>query len=431
MAMLAAMVRRFVLHQDRPARPVTPTNRRRDQLLAVALLVGACVTAPLFDWPTAGELSIWVLGAWALTLTAPLAFRRRFPLAVAVVVCAVFVAGQAAGIREHMVSQIAPFVALYTAGAWAVNRYRSVIVRVVLVVGLLTWLSTQVVALGGPLSSDLAAMPQLAVVALNVLANLLYLGAAIALGEVSWLAAVRLAALEARTAELQAERERTAAQAVALERVRIARELHDVVAHHVSVIGIQAGAARRVLGRAPGTPPRAEAALTAIEQNARHAVEELHHVLRALRSGDDGVEEPGPAHAVSTLGVDQIPALLAASQDAGTPARLQVLGLVRPLPPAVGLVLYRIAQEALTNVRKHAVPGAGADVRLVYQSDAVELSVEDSDGRRPVAPGAATGGLGQQGMRERAAAAGGAVHAGPTPHGYAVRASIPFSTVPA
>lgn len=250
MAMLAAMVRRFVLHQDRPARPVTPTNRRRDQLLAVVLLVGACVTAPLVDRPTAGELSIWVLGAWALTLTAPLAFRRRFPLAVAVVVCAVFVAGQAAGIREHMVSQIAPFVALYTAGAWAVNRYRSVIVRVVLVVGLLTWLSTQVVALGGPLSSDLAAMPQLAVVALNVLANLLYLGAAIALGEVSWLAAVRLAALEARTAELQAERERTAAQAVALERVRIARELHDVVAHHVSVIGIQAGAARRVLGRA-------------------------------------------------------------------------------------------------------------------------------------------------------------------------------------
>lgn len=399
-------------------------SRRRDVLLAGVLLIGAAVTGPLFDPPTSGERPAWLLTGWALALTGPLAVRRRFPLVVAFVVCAVFVTGQAAGISEHLISQIAPFIALYTAGAWAVNRYRSIIVRVLLVVGLLGWLGTQVGALGGPLSSELTPMPQAAAVALNVLANLLYLSAAIALGEVSWLAAVRLRALEARTAELSAERERTAAQAVALERVRIARELHDVIAHHVSVIGIQAGAARRVLGRTAESPPQAVAALTAIEQNARQAVEELHHTVLALRSDEDA-DEPDPANAVSTLGVNQISTLLTAAEDAGTPARLHVLGPVRPLPPAVSFVLYRIAQEALTNVRKHAGPGATADVRLVYQPLAVELSVEDSGGGHHSRSGLATLGLGQRGMQERAAAAGGTVHSGPTPHGYAVHAHIP------
>jgi signal transduction histidine kinase len=229
---------------------------------------------------------------------------------------------------------------------------------------------------------------------------------------------------------------------VELERSRIARELHDVVAHHVSVMGLQAGAARRVLERDPArasSDPRAVEALTVVEQNAREAVDELQRMLGALR-------EPGdvPSTTASTRGLAQLGELVAEAQAAGLPVSFAAVGEEKPVPPAIGLTVYRIAQESLTNVRKHAGPRASADVRLRYLADAVEIEVSD-DGAgaagadraarpRSAARGTAQAGsrLGQIGMRERVAAAGGELELGPKPRGgYRVRARLPLAATTA
>ncbi len=173
----------------------------------------------------------------------------------------------------------------------------------------------------------------------------------------AWTAAVAQHELAQRTVELAAERERSAAQAVALERVRIARELHDVVAHHVSLMGVQAGAARRVLDR---DPAQAAASLTVVEGSARTAVEELRRMLGTLRdAGADGRD--APTDAPSTEGLARLPELATAASTAGHDTGFSVIGDERPVPPTVAAVTYRIAQEAVTNVLKHAGPGARAD----------------------------------------------------------------------
>lgn len=400
-------------------RPVTPHDRRTDALIAAVLLVGGCVTTPLFVTATAPLPPLWLVACWLVLLTGPLALRRRYPTAVAVIVVAAFVGGQAAAIPENLVSQIAPFVALYTVGAWEGDRRRSVVARIGLVAGLLALLAVGLLRRPGPLVAVRTDLPFTALATLSVLANLLYLAGVLAFGEGAWRSARRLAGLRVRTAQLQTERERTAAQAVTLERLRIARELHDVVAHHVSVIGIHAGAARRVLR---ADPERAVAVLSTIERTARTAVDELRRTLVTLRSGDDGDPEPAPGEAASTLGVDQIPDLVAESARSGTRTVLMVIGQRRTLPPVTDLVLYRVAQEALTNVRKHAGPGALAAVRLHYQDESVDLEVEN-EGR--TTPSGTNDGLGRLGMRERVTAVGGTVESGPTESGYAVRASVP------
>ncbi|MCU1444609.1 sensor histidine kinase [Cryobacterium sp.] len=265
-----------------------------------------------------------------------------------------------------------------------------------------------------------------------MLINLVYFWAAYHFGDTSSHAARRSAELEARTLELAAERERTAAQAVSLERVRIARKLHDVVAHHVSLMGVQAGAARRILERNPETAARA---IAVIEESARTAVDELHTMLGALRADDTDCDGAQPANqSTSTRGVDQLAELTRENTDAGLDVRMQVIGEPREVPATIGLSLYRIAQEALTNTRKHAGAGATAELRLRYEADAVELEVTDTArGARPhrAAPGQSgeeSGGLGQRGMRERVATVGGTLELGNRPRGgYLVRARVPLA----
>jgi signal transduction histidine kinase len=247
-----------------------------------------------------------------------------------------------------------------------------------------------------------------------VITNLLYFIGAWAFGNAMWASARRKAELEGRSAELAAEREFSAAQAVALDRVRIARELHDVVAHHVSVMGVQAGAARRVV---QSDPAQASSSLQLVEQNAREAVDELHRLLTTLRDSD----ADAASASASTRGVAQLPQLVAATEG----ATLQVIGTERPLSSLVGLTLYRVAQEALTNVRKHAGPRATADVRLRYDEKSVELEITDTGSGHPRR---SSGGLGQLGMRERVGAVGGTLELGPRPRGgYLVRATIPVA----
>jgi signal transduction histidine kinase len=234
------------------------------------------------------------------------------------------------------------------------------------------------------------------------------------MGDHAYAAAMSRAALEERTRELEQEREVTAAQAVALDRVRIARELHDVVAHHVSAMGVQAGAARAVLER---DPDAARTALLGVEESARSALVELRQLLETLRTSN------GDADGGSTVHLSGLADLVAHANDNGLPTTFTVVGDPVELPELVQVNVYRVAQEALTNARRHGGPDAAADVRLRYTGDAIELEVANT-GRAVAA--AMRPGLGLVGMRERAAASGGELEAGPRGRGgFLVRLRVP------
>ena len=204
-----------------------------------------------------------------------------------------------------------------------------------------------------------------------------------------------------------------AQRAVAEERVRLAREIHDVTAHHVSVIAIQAEAGQALL---PDDPRRAAEALERIADSSREALSDLRRLLGVLRSDDEtGERAPQP-------GLAALPQLVAHIEQAGVPVSLHVEGDPPPLDVAVDLSAYRIVQEALTNVVRHAGP-AHATVTVRYGPDGVGLEVTD-DGVGPYGNG--DGGLGLRGMRERAVLLGGDFAAGPRPGGgFAVRARLP------
>ncbi|WP_328475455.1 histidine kinase [Actinoplanes sp. NBC_00393] len=201
------------------------------------------------------------------------------------------------------------------------------------------------------------------------------------------------------------------------ERARIARELHDVVAHHITTIALQADAARLAT---PGLPPEGARRLTAIGDTARIALTEMRRLLGVLRedTGDEARRDPQPA-------LDQLNTLLDDVRDtaAGSGVRLIVSGPVEPLDPGVELTAYRIVQEALTNARRHA-PGAAVDVELRYGGDDLVVRVYDNG---PGPAGGADGGHGLVGMRERAAMVGGSVTAGVAPGaGFLVEAVLPI-----
>ena len=402
------------------ARPVTRHDRRVDVAIAAALAAAAGLTSALFATTAVGDLApVPVVVAWVVLIAVPLAWRRRFPATVASVVAVVYIAGQLVRVPDQFVGQVALILALYTVGAWGPDRRAALVVRVVIAVEFALWIGIAVSS--GALSDPAAWSPFPAVLTLEILINSVVIGATLVFGEVGWVAARRLAALEARTAELVRERRRTAEQAAAIERMRIARELHDVVAHHVSVMGLQAAAARRLLAT---SPDRAASALGEVETNARRAIEEMRGILVALRS--DGPDEPaeGAGVAASTVGLQRLGALVAEARQAGTPTGLDVQGDTASVPAVTGLALYRVAQEALTNVRKHGGRGASAQVRLRVTPEAADLTVTSTGGAGST--GAAGSGLGQVGMRERMAAVGGALRTGPEGSGYVVHATVPL-----
>jgi len=239
-----------------------------------------------------------------------------------------------------------------------------------------------------------------------------------ALFAIAWLVgfALRERAVEAAAAEERAAHaEGDARRAVFEERVRIARELHDVIAHHVSMMGVQAGAGRLVIDR---DPDKAKEALAAIELSSRHAVQELYRLLGFLR------QEGDPDPLASQPGLGQLATLAAGMSNAELTVEVSVEGERRALPATVDVSAYRIVQEALTNALKHG--GASrADVHLRYWPDELELEIVD-DGRQNGASASHAGGLGLVGMRERAALHGGKLTAGPAPGGgFAVRVQLP------
>ncbi len=235
---------------------------------------------------------------------------------------------------------------------------------------------------------------------------------------IAWIIAERVRAtraLRARAARLEAERDAIAAESIADERARIARELHDVVAHSISVMTVQAGGARRLLG---DDHMRARDALVAIEETGRTALAEMRRMVGVMRTDgatDDRTPQPG---------MGELERLVGEIRDAGLPVTLHVDGAPRPLGAGLDLSAYRIVQEGLTNALKHAGP-AQATVTVRYHSTTLELIVED-DGVGPRGNGVAGHGL--IGMRERVAVYGGQLtHGGSAEgRGFRVHATLPI-----
>ncbi|GAA2725119.1 MULTISPECIES: histidine kinase [Streptomyces] len=257
-----------------------------------------------------------------------------------------------------------------------------------------------------------------------------------------------VAAVEERALRAERTREEEARRRVAEERLRIARELHDVVAHHIALVNVQAGVASHVMD---SRPDQARQALAHVREAGRSALEELRATVGLLRQyGDpEAPTEPAPGLGVLDQLVDGFGRVglhvdvVAASTLPGGPGTgrgaAQAAAVVGPLPAAVDLTAYRVLQEALTNVHKHAGPGARAEVALLRSADRLDLTVLDDGGARGQASGKAPagsedapGGHGLIGMRERAAALGGTCEAGPrggpAPAGFRVRTVLPLQS---
>jgi signal transduction histidine kinase len=402
--------------------------RRVDLLIAAGLLGWAVPDVPWW-WrpPGHGGTTPVVLGYLALALaqSVPFVWRRRFPVAVLGLAGAVLLA------RIALAHDPTSAFAAVLVGAYGLGAYGDQSRRYARWLGGASLLAAVALALNGSGTGNRALGLPYAL-----------LGAAFVVGD----------ATSARRSETAA-----AVEAAHLaERTRIARELHDVLAHQLSAIAVRSGAARlaATTAAAPGatttasagsttasaatttgaraTTARAEPttpttdqpsveALAAIEQLSREALAELSHLLGALRRDPD--DEPARRPAPTLRALD---ALLATTRAAGVPVDIQVDGQVRPLSPGVELAAYRIIQEALTNVAKHA-PAASTHVRLHYGADRLGLSVVNGPSAIAGPPDGAAGGRGVPGMRERASMYHGNLEAVARPDGgFAVTGAIPY-----
>lgn len=345
-----------------------------DAATAVVVLAVELLGSPYTGFDV--RVVLIAVGAAALMLV-----RRRHPIVVAGLVGVLYVMGTQPHFYDAPVS--AMLIALYTVGRHA-PALASITTAVL--AGLGGWVVHDLSWAAGPpaMTATLALTPALPVAAGHI---------------------VRL------QAELSHRREQQITEnAVRAERRRIARELHDVIAHHVSVVTLYMGVARRTI---PTDPERAQLTLLTGEDTARQAMTEMRHLLGVLRTDGEPIENQAGVE------IARLPALI---EESGN-ATLEVSGEAVELPTTVNHAVYRIVQEALTNARKHA-EGARTQVRLVYLPDLVEVEIND-DGRSR--PDAVRPGLGLAGMAERVSLCGGEIHAGPGREGgFTVHARIPL-----
>ena len=345
--------------------------------------------------------------------TLPLLVRRRWPMAV-FIVCFGATMGHAALAREQLSTTLGFLVALFTVGERKDRRTSGItaLIAAVIVAIIIAWRASLPAGLSGLVQTELAIL------------------ATWVLGTWSRERGLRLGTAEERAARLEQEREERDRRAVADERERIARELHDVVTHHVSVIVIQAGAAERALDKRPDD---ARTAIEAIDRTARQALTDMRRMLGILgrASPAGGAGEGGGENLAPMPGLDRLGELLERVRAAGTPVELSVTGERRPLDPGVELSAYRIIQEALTNAMRHA-PGARTSVAVGYGPSSLDIRVDDEGRRSNVAAEPQPGsGRGLIGMRERVAVFGGEFEAGPTERGFRVTARLPLRGSPA
>ncbi|HSU01398.1 MAG TPA: sensor histidine kinase [Nocardioides sp.] len=388
------------------------------------------------------EVAVWLQWVAVSTGSVLLLGRRRWPLTVAVLAAVhMFVAGVTMPEVMGQVSlQIVYFVALLSGVAWARDRRAMVIVVSTIVLFMFAWITWQF-ALGSTVQEWLddddftgrtgVFAPIPSAIALTLLINALYFGGAIIGGGVSWRAARQRDRLEEQATTITAQAARLREQAVMDERLRIARELHDVVAHGVSAMGIQAGAARRVLER---DPDAARTALSHVEEASRDAVTQMRRLLGTLREGEGAGEHDdgtGTGARTTDAGIGDLPSLVDAVSGQGLHVSLDLVeaqpDAAGRLPRAIGLAVYRTVQEALTNVRRHSTADAvSVVVRVDEAHPSAYAEVEVVDNGRP-RHGTSGSGLGQLGIRERAATHDGQVDIGPrVTGGYRVRVRYPL-----
>jgi signal transduction histidine kinase len=343
----------------------------------------------------------------ALALAVPVVFRRTYPTAA-------FAAAVAIGGLQVLIdsrpdpSGLVIVILLYTLAAYTPRR--------ISITGLAICLAGSAAAVGRWMPDQLSLLNSVLV------GSIMFAGPSLiawVFGDSMRYRRAYYTGLEDRAARLEAERDAQAQIAAAAERARIARELHDVVAHNVSVMVVQADGASYAL---LSDPDRARAALAAIASTGRQALTEMRRMLGVLRRDEDGTE-PGRA---PLPGIGQLGELLEQTRATGLAVSFTVEGVPQPLPGGAALAAYRIVQESLTNTRKHGGPRATAQVTLRYLEDALLLRITD-DGRGPAAASDGAG-HGLTGMRERVAIYGGWVQAGPRPSGgYQVTARLPLA----
>jgi signal transduction histidine kinase len=356
-----------------------------------------------------------------LAQTVPLTWRRRYPRAVLAATIAAATVHLLLGFQPTW-AEVGMLIALYTVAAHCRGR-RAVVAGLAATAALVVYGVVAEVRYPSSFQDSLQGWT-FAVV---------QFGAAWALGRAQNRRLAYTAKLEALNAQLASEQELRSRWAVAEERGRIARELHDVVAHSVSVMTVQAGAARRTLA---ASPDQAAAALGQIESTGRQALVELRRLLGLLRDGD----QQDAAALAPQPGLDHLESLTAAAREAGLPVEVTVEGDPRPLPAGVDLSAYRIVQEALTNSLRHAGP-ARAQVRIRYGREDLEVQVTDDGngvesavGRRSTDSDRSDrwpdrSGHGHIGMRERVAMFGGTLETGVRPGGgYRVAARLPLDS---
>jgi signal transduction histidine kinase len=398
---------------------LAPISRLRASPLAVDALIAFGLTALSLITVAGGARDLGSVDPLSLVLlslqTMPLIVRRRWPVVVLAVTFAATVFH--ALIAPDVVNSTLGFLfALFTV---AELRDRRTSAPAALVAATLVGV---VIAKSGTLPASLSSLVQteLAVFVTWILGT--------------WARDRRrqLETAEERADRLEREREALDRRAVAEERERIARELHDVVTHHVSVIVIQAGAAERAIDR---RPEDARTAIQAIDATARQALGDMRRMLgilgRATAASGSGPGEGSAEDLAPMPGLDRLGELLEQVRAAGTPVELSVTGERRALDPGIELSAYRIIQEALTNALRHA-PGARTRVAVGYRPAALEIEVDDDGGTQAQPAGAAAlsspprAGHGLIGMRERVAVFGGEFSAGPTGRGFRVKATLPL-----
>ncbi len=371
-----------------------------DSLLALFLTFIA-VGSVVFGGPNHRHASISLLDAILVPITTlPIALRRYRPLTVLGVTVAAETLLLLFSTRVQV--PLGVLVALYTVAS---RCERPVSIRAAEWVALP--ITAGVIVDNGPHPGGV--LPKLALFAI-----------AWVLGDNIRTRRAYLAELEARAARLEREREEKAERAVIEERTRIARELHDVIAHNVSVMVVQASAGEEIF---ENHPERARESLSAVAATGRAALTELRRLLGVIRAEEEG--ERAQAYRPQP-GIEYLDELVCQVRETGLAVELSVLGEPRELPEGVGLCAYRIVQEALTNTLKHS-EASEARVSVRYAADALELCVRDDGRGAPGGNGDAGAGHGLIGMRERVALFGGELSAGArAERGYEVRARIPL-----
>jgi signal transduction histidine kinase len=364
----------------------------------VTLLAGASAVPGLFHDAAHRPPSVAVIVVLAV-MVAPLLVRRTWPIPVFGWVVATAI--PAALWDRHLVDGLALLIALYTVAALRPRRAALVcagLLELVVVVGL-------VLFAGGDWWFDAIFLSGM-------------IAAALGLGLYSAIRRAYLAELHDRAERLERERDQQGALAAAAERARIAREMHDVVAHHLTVMVTLSEAAAAA---SAGSPERAAEVMRSVSATGRRALADTRRLLGVLR------QRPGQDNGAALAPVPdltQLDALIEQVRSAGLETTLQIHGQAPDIPAGVQLTVYRLVQEALTNSLKHGGPGARATVRLRYLPGELRVDIDD-DGAGATAPAAASVGSGLIGMQERVHAYGGDVQAGPgQPGGWRVSARL-------